>query len=623
MTAAPFHPQAVVRGCKTAEAASSTLHPDAVGSLCGLFGARVAAMPDRVAYRQYDEASACWVGFTWAQVAAQVTRWQAALVKEGLAPGDRVAVMLKNCIEWVIFDQAALSLGLVTVPLYLDDRPDNAAYILDHAGARLLLVEGKFQHRKLAEIACAAGCVERIVSLTMPENGLTEWSTRFAVASDWLAAAEGTSIPERHLSADMLATIVYTSGTTGRPKGVMLSHENILWNAWYTTQCGPFDDQDVFLSFLPLSHAFERTEGYYLPMMLGAEVAYARSIALLAQDLLAIRPTVLISVPRIYERVYARIQDALRKKGRLAQTLFNQAVEVGWRRFELEQKQASWHPKLLAWPLLERRFARPIAEKLGGRIKFAVSGGAPLNPEIAKVFIALGVPLYQGYGLTEAGPTISVNRPHSNIPSSIGLPLPEVEMAIDENGELLTRSRCVMRGYWQNEDATRQAIESTGWLHTGDQATVDAWGHYHITGRIKDIIVLNNGEKVPPTDMESAILLDPLFEQVMIVGEGKPYLAALTVLNEEHWQAIAASLQVDPRQPEALRDPKVLKVITQRIAHHLRHFPGYAQIRRLHLELKPWTVDEGLLTPTLKVKRNQVLDRYRAAVEAMYADFVR
>jgi len=598
-------------------------HPDTLGTLCGLFRARVAATPDQVAYRQFDEVRGTWVGFTWTQIAAEVARWQAALMKEGLSPGDRVAVMLKNCVEWVIFDQAALTLGLVTVPLYLDDRPESAAYILNHSGARLLLVEGKFQHKKLAEIAGSANTLQHIVSLTAPEGGLVNWSTRFVVAADWLAAAAGTPVPERHLTADLLASIVYTSGTTGRPKGVMLTHENILWNVWYTMQCGPFDDRDVFLSFLPLSHTFERTEGYYLPMLIGAEVAYARSIALLAQDMQTIRPTVLISVPRIYERVYTRIQEALRKKGRVAQALFSQTVNVGWRRFEVEQKRASWHPMLLAWPFLEKRVARPIAERFGGRIKFAVSGGAPLNPEIARVFIALGVPLYQGYGLTEAAPTVSVNRPHSNVPSSIGLPLPGIEVKIGQEDELLTRSRCVMRGYWQDESATRAMIDSEGWLHSGDQTTVDAWGHYHITGRIKDIIVLNNGEKVPPTDMESAILLDPLFEQVMVVGEGRPYLAALTVLNEAHWQEFAAHLNVDPRHPGALRDPKVMKALTHRVAHHLKHFPGYAQIRRLHPELKPWTLEDGLLTPTLKIKRDQVLDRYRAAIEAMYADFAR
>ena len=603
--------------------AAAPLHPDTLGTLCGLFRARVAATPDQVAYRQFDETRDAWVSFTWAQVAAEVARWQAALVKEGLVPGDRVAVMLKNSVEWVIFDQAALALGLVKVPLYLDDRPESAAYILNHSGAKLLLVEGKFQHKKLAEIAGSANTLQHIVSLIAPENGLVNWSTRFVVATDWLAAATGTPVPERHLTSDLLASIVYTSGTTGRPKGVMLTHENLLLNVFYASQCADFDPHEVFLSFLPMSHTLERTGGYYLPMLVGAEVAYARSIAQLAQDLQAIRPTVLISVPRIYERVYSRIQDSLEKKGRLATLVFKLAVRVGWRRFEHSQGRARWSPELLLWPLLDRRVAGNVTEKLGGRLRLAISGGAALSPEIARVFIGLGVPIIQGYGLTETSPVVCVNRPESNIPSSIGLPLPGVEVKIGANDELLTRSRCIMRGYWQDEAATRAMIDSEGWLHSGDQATVDAWGHYHITGRIKDIIVLNNGEKVPPTDMESAILLDPLFEQVMVIGEGKPYLAALTVLNEERWQEFAAHLHVDPRHPGTLRDPKVMKALTQRVAHHLRHFPGYAQIRRLHPELQPWTVDDGLLTPTLKVKRDQVLDRYRAVVEAMYADFAR
>ncbi|HEY9145318.1 MAG TPA: long-chain fatty acid--CoA ligase [Thiobacillus sp.] len=603
--------------------ADVSFHPDSLGTLCGLFRARVAATPDQVAYRQFDEVRGTWVSFTWAQVAAEVARWQAALVKEGLVPGDRVAVMLKNSVEWVIFDQAALALGLVTVPLYLDDRPESAAYILNHSGARLLLVEGRFQHKKLAEIAGSANTLQHIVSLVAPENGLVNWSTRFVVAADWLAAAADTPVPERHLTADLLASIVYTSGTTGRPKGVMLTHENLLWNAFYASQCADFDPHEVFLSFLPMSHTLERTGGYYLPMLVGAEVAYARSIAQLAQDLQAIRPTILISVPRIYERVYSRILDSLEKKGRLATRVFKLAVRVGWRRFEHSQGRARWSPELLLWPLLDKRVACNVTEKLGGRLRLAISGGAALSPEIARVFIGLGVPIIQGYGLTETSPVVCVNRPESNVPSSIGLPLPGIEVKIGADAELLTRSRCVMRGYWQDDAATRAMIDSEGWLHSGDQATVDAWGHYHITGRIKDIIVLNNGEKVPPTDMESAILLDPLFEQVMVIGEGRPYLAALTVLNEDHWQEFAAHLHVDPGHPGALRDPKVLKALTQRVAHHLKHFPGYAQIRRLHPELQPWTLEDGLLTPTLKVKRDQVLDRYRAVVEAMYADFAR
>jgi long-chain acyl-CoA synthetase len=598
-------------------------HPDSLGSLCGLFRARVAATPDQVAYRQFDEARGTWASFTWLQVAAEVKRWQAALLKEGLAPGDRVALMLKNCVEWVIFDQAALGLGLVTVPLYLDDRPDNAAYILDNADVRLLLVEGKFQNRKLAEIVASTPRLQRIVSLAEPANSLADWSTRFIVAADWLQAAAETPVSPIEPSSDMLASIVYTSGTTGRPKGVMLTHENLLWNAFYASQCADFGPHEVFLSFLPLSHTLERTGGYYLPMLLGAEVAYARSVTQLAQDLQEIRPTVLISVPRIYERFYRRIQDGLEKQGRLAGLVFRLAVRLGWRNFERSQGRAGWHPELLLWPLLRKRVAARVTDRLGGRLRLAISGGAALSPDIARVFIGLGVPIYQGYGLTEASPVVSSNRPGSNLPSSIGPPLPGIEMKISADGELLTRSRCVMRGYWKNEEATRAIIDAEGWLHTGDKASVDASGHFSIVGRVKDIIILSNGEKVPPTDIESAILLDPLFEQVMVVGEGKPFLAALVVLNEEHWRDFAASLAVDPDNPAVLRDPKVAKALLRRVVMHLRHFPGYALIRRLHAERSPWTVDNGLLTPTLKLKRDQVLARYRAEVEAMYADLDR
>jgi long-chain acyl-CoA synthetase len=600
---------------------SPRLTPEDAGTLDGLFRARVAATPDKVAYRQFDAAKEAWVAKTWREMATEVRRWQAALAREDLAPGDRVAVMLKNCIEWVVFDQAALGLGLVTVPLYLDDRPDNAAYIIDHAEAKLLLVEGKFQSRKAAEIAATTTSLQRIVSLHPLEGELASIDPRFRVADAWLADAAQTPVPERHLPADWLASIVYTSGTTGRPKGVMLSHENMLWNAYYASQCVEFDADEVFLSFLPLSHTLERTAGYYMAMLIGAEVAYARSIAQLAQDLQTIRPTALISVPRIYERVYARIQEGLAKKGAAAQQLFALAVDVGWHRFEHSQGRAPWHPKLLLWPMLDRLVARPVRDRLGGRLKFAVSGGAALSPDIARVFVGLGVPLYQGYGLTETSPVVTFNRPHSNIPSSIGQPIPGVEVKIGDNDELLTRSRCVMRGYWKDEAATRAMIDEAGWLHTGDKARVDDTGHYTIVGRIKDIIVLSNGEKVPPADMESALLLDPLFEQVMIVGEGKPYLAALAVLNEAQWQAFAASLDVDPHAPAALTHPKVVKALTQRAAKRLRHFPGYAQVRRLYPTLAPWTVDEGLLTPTLKVKRNKVFERYRHAVEALYADF--
>jgi len=595
------------------------INPDRAQTLPGLFQERLALTPDKVAYRQFDVTAESWQKLTWRDIAREVARWQAALTKENLSPGDRVAVMLKNCAEWVIFDQAALGLGLVTVPLYLDDRPDNAAWIIDNAGARLLLVEGRFQHRKVAEIVSASQKLERVISLLPPEK-LTDWSPRFAVAEDWLKAAEGTPIPVRRVAADMLASIVYTSGTTGKPKGVMLTHDNMLWNAWYSSRCADFGPDEIFLSFLPLSHTLERTAGYYLPMLLGGEVAYARSIALLAQDLQTIQPTVLVSVPRIYERVYGRIQDALAKKGGVAQTLFDAAVDVGWHKFEYEQGRASWHPKLLSWPLLEKLVADGVVEKLGGRLKIAISGGAALSPDIAKVFIGLGVPIFQGYGLTETSPVVSVNRPESNIPASIGKPAEGVEVRIGAHDELLTRSRCVMRGYWDNPEATAAVIDGAGWFHSGDQARMDERGHIYIIGRIKDIIVLNNGEKVPPGDMEAAVKLDPLFEQIMIIGEGKPYLAALVVLNAEHWQTWCAEQNLDASSPEALSDSRINKMLVARLSARLKDFPGYAQVRRLYATLEPWSVENGLLTPTLKMKRAQILSRYAKESDALFSN---
>ncbi len=400
----------------------------------------------------------------------------------------------------------------------------------------------------------------------------------------------------------------------------MLTHDNMLWNAWYASRCADFGPDEVFLSFLPLSHTLERTAGYYLPMLLGSEVAFARSIALLAQDLQTIRPTVLVSVPRIYERVYGRIQDALAKKGGLAKTLFDTAVDVGWHRFEHEQGRAPWHPKLLSWPLLKKLVADGVGEKLGGRLKLAISGGAALSPDIAKVFIGLGVPIFQGYGLTETSPVVSVNRPDSNIPASIGKPLEGVEVKIGEHDELLTRSRCVMRGYWDNPQATAALIDGAGWLHTGDQARMDERGHLHIIGRIKDIIVLNNGEKVPPGDMEAAVKLDALFEQVMIIGEGKPYLAALAVLNPEHWQSWCTEQHLNASDPGTLSDSRVNKMLLTRLSARLKDFPGYAQVRRFYATLEPWSVENGLLTPTLKMKRAQILGHYAKEADALFSE---
>ncbi len=585
---------------------------DAV-TLDGLFRERVRRSPDSPAYLAWDRRAEQWQQHTWRSMAQQVVRWQHALGREGLAHGDRVALNLRNCPEWVAFDQAALGLGLVTVPLYPDDRPDNVRYILDDAGVRLLFLQDAQQWRRLSEALDDCASLMRVVLLYGEDD-----DQRVTGLQDWLGEAPDDAEPQGHDAADTLASIVYTSGTTGRPKGVMLSHANLLGNAAASLARLDCFSSDRFLSFLPLSHTLERTGGCYLPMMAGAQVAFARSIPQLADDLVQLAPTVMIAVPRIFERVYGRLQAQLKGRSPLARGLFHLAVATGWRRFERRQGRAGWHPQLLLWPLLDRLVARKVRDRLGGRLRVAVSGGAALSPSVARLFIGLGIELVQGYGLTEASPVVAVNTLQDNLPESVGCPLPGVEVRLGEQDELLVRSPGVMQGYWNNEAATRDTVDAEGWLHTGDQVRIDEQGHIIITGRIKDILVLSSGEKVPPADMETAICLDALIDQALVAGEGKPFLVALLVLNPEEWPAQAEALELDPDDPGSLESPRLHALLIKRANQQLGAFPRYARIRRVAATLEPWTVDDGLLTPTLKTRRNAVLERHAHEMDALF-----
>lgn len=588
-------------------------------TLDGLFSQRVRRSPQRTAYQWFERASNQWRTLSWKQTAEQVGCWRDALSAEALHPGDRVAVLLRNCPEWVIFDQAALSLGLVTVPLYTDDRAENAAFILRDAAAKVLLVQDLNRWKRLADVITDERGPTKVVLLdaSAEAQAVAARDPRVVIARHWLPA-EGRPWRQRHADPDDLATIVYTSGTTGKPKGVMLTHRNILSNTHASVTVLDVYQEDVFLSFLPLSHMLERTGSYYLPMMAGAAVAYARSIGQLAEDLSTVQPTVMIAVPRVFERVYQRLVDQLHHRPAPARWLFTLATRVGWLRFECDQGRRGWHPLLLLWPLLKPLVARKVLDRLGGRIRAAVSGGAPLSPEVAKLFIGLGLPLIQGYGLTETSPVVSVNPLEDNKPETVGIPLRGVDVRIGPGDELLVRGPSVMRGYWNNHAATAQVLEPDGWFHTGDQARLIG-RHIQITGRLKDILVLSNGEKVPPADMEMAIALDPLFDQVMVVGEGKPYLSALLVLNADLWTSLARDFNLDPHQEASLRDARLVKAMLARVRGALADFPGYAKIRRATLLLEPWSIDNGLLTPTMKMKRHQILAQHVPAIEHMYA----
>jgi long-chain acyl-CoA synthetase len=592
----------------------SCIKPEEAVTLHGLFLERVKRTPEACAYRYFDTGHNAWISFSWREMCEQVARWQAALLRENLSAGDRVAVRLRNCPHWVMFEQAAMSLGLVLVPLYVEDRPDNIAYIVNDAEIKVILFETAAQWRDMETVIGHLGSVRRFVCLNDVE---ADGESRLQHVDAWLPAQAGLQ-PERKRVRDELATIMYTSGTTGKPKGVMLSHHNIVYNAYAGLQTFMVRTDDCLLSFLPLSHALERMAGYYMPMMAGGTVAYARSIPLLADDLQHIRPTILISVPRIYERIYNALHAKLEESSAFKRMLFISAVKVGWARFEYLQGRRAWSSKLLLWPLLNLLVADKVKARLGGRMRLSVSGGAALPPKVSELFLALDLHIIQGYGMTETSPVVSVNRAENNHPVTVGPPLAGIEVKIGEQNALLVRGPSNMLGYWNNPEATVAIIDKDGWLNTGDTASIDSHGCITITGRLKEIIVMSNGEKLPPGDMEAAIMHDRLFDQVVLYGDGRSYLVALAVLNAELWRFLAQQLGVPHDQPGALRDERVEQHVLERIAEHIKEFPGYAKVRRVSLTLTPWTVENGMQTATMKIKRTHVFDQYHKEISRLY-----
>ena len=590
---------------------------DDSSTIADVFALRCRTSPNAPAYREFSSASKEWIGIDWREAGERAARMREGLRREGLHVGERIAVMLKNSINWVVADQGAFAQGLVTVPIFVDDRPENVAFILGDAGAKLIVIDGEEHWKRLKTVRDQLGGLTRILTVR-PVNDPDE--PRLKLLSEWLPVDPG-SYDRPPVQANDLATIVYTSGTTGKPKGVMLSHRNILSNVQSGLSVYDVYPEDIFLSFLPLSHMFERTADYYLNVVSGALMVFSRSIPQLAEDFRIVQPTIIFSVPRIYERFLAAINDQLKKSSPVKRKLFDLAVDVGWSRFEYQNARGPWKVSFLLWPVLNRLIAEKLLARLGGKLRFAVAGGAALSPAVSRVFVGLGLQICQGYGMTEASPLLAVNLLERNDPSSVGPVVPGVETRIGENSVLFARGPNIMMGYWNNPDATRAVLSDDGWLNTGDQVRIDEHGFIHITGRIKEIIVLGNGEKVPPVDMEMAIQMDPLYEQVLVYGEAKPYLSAIVVLNDEEWTLAATEAKLDPTLEGAGKE-KAEKYLVQRIGKQIRQFPGYAQVRKVSVAREKWTIDNGMITPTLKLKRNLIVKKYAASIDEMYKGHV-
>lgn len=594
---------------------------DVLSTIPEMLALQVEKRPDAVGWKSWDPVKKSWRDWTFRQGYDEVQRWRHAFAGLGLTRGTRVAMLLPNCIEAVLFDQAALANALTPVPLHAIDTPKSSAYILNDSGAEVLVTNKKLKWRLVREAAELSNL--KLVVIT-DDDFADDPDADIPMLSleTWLAKTPDAPLPPGPRSTD-LAALVYTSGTTGNPKGVMLTHRNVLSNLRGVLQSlQPYADETL-LSFLPLSHTFERTASYYLAVGTGLTLAFNRSIATLADDLKSIRPTILMSVPRVYDMIYGKLRDGLAKKPAYVRYLFNWAVEVGWRRFcrenglPIEPSGRAWLDPLVAG-FLDKKIGKQLRSVFGDRIHLYISGGAALNPAVAKVFLGLGVPIFQGYGMTETSPIIAVNKVGQNHPSTVGPKLDNIEVKLGDGGELLVRGPSVMQGYWHREEATRAILSDDGWLSTGDVAEIYQDGCIRITGRIKEIIVTSTGEKVPPADLEAAVETDPLFAQTLAVGDDRICIALVAVVNPDEWQRLCAELKLDPEDPKSLDSREAQQAALKRIKKAAADFPNYGVPRLVKLVREPWTIENGMLTPTLKLKRSIITRRYASDIDALY-----
>ncbi|HZG54603.1 MAG TPA: long-chain fatty acid--CoA ligase [Pyrinomonadaceae bacterium] len=576
-----------------------------------------------------------WEHMTGAAVVARVRAVALGLAASGVRAGDRVALLSENRPEWSIADLAILSLGAVNVPIYTTQAVEQVRYILSDSEARVLFVSGKKVYRHARAGVEGYGRIERVIFFDAEDAaGHTDASTLEAL--ERAGAERDAADPgefERLLGAiqaDDLATIIYTSGTTGEPKGVMLTHAAFVSNVLAITSALPIRTDDISLSVLPLSHIFERTV-FYVFCWNGVSVYYAPSVDQLAEYLREVRPTIMTAVPRLFEKVYHRIV----KKGTSAQgwrrKLFAWSLEVGKSYAELVDRRERVPPLLeLQQTIASRLVFSKWREGVGGRLRFFVSGGAPLSPALSYAFLAAGIPILQGYGMTETCVT-SANRPEDNKVGSIGLPFPGIEMRLDESGEILVRGPNVMRGYYEHPRETAEVLDAAGWFKTGDVGYRDEHGHFFITDRKKELFKLSNGKYIAPQQLESLIKQSALVNQVVVVGAGRKTPAALIVPD---WEALRAALADAGNAKESKgtagrksgkgeydalsRDPAAVKLVQREVAALTASLHDYERVRRVALLPEEFSIDGGEMTPTLKIKRRVVDEKFGALIDEIY-----
>jgi long-chain acyl-CoA synthetase len=557
-----------------------------------------------------------WRFRSWSEIRAQAIALARCLAAHGVRPGDRVAIVAENRPEWCVADLACMALGAVTVPAYATWTAEDHAYLIGHAEAVAVIVGGGPIADRIESALRGHPPRRLVVALERRPDvpvgtPLLSWHEALALGRD-----SGAELAGERASTDDLACFIYTSGTGGRPKAVMLTHGSIMANlegAWSLLEEVGIGD-DVFLSFLPLSHAFEHTVGQFLPIAVGAQIWYADGAERLSQDLLEARPTIFTCVPRLLEVMRQRIIAQVERQGHVRGKLFRATLALGLRRLALGGLDPV---RALVDSLLDRLVRTQVRARFGGRLKAMVSGGAPLNPEVGRFFLALGVPLLQGYGQTEASPVISANRPRRNKVETVGLPLEGVEVRIAEDGEILVRGKLVMKGYFKDPESTAATLRD-GWLHTGDIGQIDGDGFLSITDRKKDIIVLSGGDNVAPQKVESILTLEPEIDQVLVYGDRRPHLVALVVPSKELLTAAAARIGAPMGSPQLASDPELKRAVEEAVARANAKLSPIERIRRVALVCEPFTVENGFLTPTLKLRRGRIVERHGTAIERLY-----
>jgi long-chain acyl-CoA synthetase len=601
-------------------------------TLCAVFWNAVRANEGRIAQEWYEDGA--WTSRTYGQFGAAVRDVAHGLLASGVKAGDRVAIWSRNCPQWAEVDFANQTAGFVTVPIYDTLTGEKGAYILNNSDAKVVFVQD-------------AGILERVLSVrsslkTVKAIVLIQGKTTAAGVTSYAAFVKagreyGEENPKKldQMAAKVkpgdLASLVYTSGTTGDPKGAILTQGNFATNceAMDLVEVGP---EDVFLSFLPLSHVFERTGGHFGAYRLGAKVVFARSIDTLTDDMQVARPTVMMAVPRLYEKIYARIQDNVSKSSFVKRAIFNWAIGVG-KAANVYRERNEPLPKGLASKVrrADKLVFGKLKDRVGGRLRYFVSGGAALSKEIEEFFWAAGITILQGYGLTETAPVCNVNLPNQMRFGAVGKVIPHVKIKIDTSewtsvkdrpfpeGEICYKGPNVFQGYWKNDAATKECFDKDGWFHTGDIGYLDGDGYLFITDRKKEIIVMSNGKKVPPQNLENALKMQTHVAQAMVIGDDRNYIAALLVPDWEQLDkfALANGIATTDRA-QLVADQRVVSLFEREVEAVNATLSRYEQIKKFWVLPQDWTVDSGELTPSLKLKRRIILDKWKDAVGKLY-----